>query len=191
MSEQEVFLTPEQLYVHAKALWPKTTHVSFDEKGLLRHSPNFNGSFSIGATVDWGDLTQWPQPEPVEQWRDAVMPQDWGKPCRFKLHDDYKEWGEGEITGFIPREKMWYVFTPERRWNVKVCQVRVEPEKANENCTKPLLGILPRWRHREYRIEDLEAVIARFTNSNQEPKAEWIEELNELTKQPVAWRKLK
>lgn len=45
---------------------------------------------------------------------------------------------------------------------------------------KPPLGIIPRWRVTEIRIEEINQAINRFIEAKQEIPVEWIKELNEL-----------
>jgi len=42
--------------------------------------------------------------------------------------------------------------------------------------TKPPLGIMPKWRHDELRLEALEAAIKRYEEAGLAPKNEWLYE---------------
>jgi hypothetical protein len=78
--------------------------------------------------IDWGDLTRYPPEEPQEVWRDAVMPQDWGKPARFNDARDHL-WTNCELAGQLSSGK----FVDDDGVNWDYCQVRVDP---NEMLTK-------------------------------------------------------
>jgi hypothetical protein len=178
-------LTPQQALEMVASLTGKDVTIRLTHDGNTWVDVDRVPYMSLGkCNIDWQAFDYWPPPEPSEQWRDAVMPQDWGKPCRYMALDT---WLDGVLVGkhTAKRKARWIVEQPDGiRNESSECQVRVEP-KEDATRVKPILGILPRDKHREYRIEDLEAVIARFEDANQEPKAEWIEELNDLTRQLV------
>ncbi|MGE9751377.1 hypothetical protein ACQP3R_00265 [Bacillus inaquosorum] len=50
-------------------------------------------------------------------------------------------------------------------------------------CTKPPLGVIPKWLHDERRAEELKAAIDRRLSANWHIPPEWIEEYNLLIRQ--------
>lgn len=140
-------LTPQQAYEHIKALFPSKEVISIHstENGNvwvheeeLRHSGK-PAYFSIGKIeIDWPEgVDRWP---PMEEWVDAVMPQDYGKPCRHR--DDHESWKEGVLVGESVVRNAVYRWITEHpvngtRYDSQYCQVRVEPEKATAPITRP------------------------------------------------------
>ena len=66
-----------------------------------------NGKYrALLPSPDWDDLIDWPLgvyqwPLP-EKWRPAVMPQDYGKRCRFAdIKPDH--WKNGKVAGYCAR----------------------------------------------------------------------------------------
>jgi hypothetical protein len=110
-------LTPEQAWSHVKALWPNATCM---EKFAMINN------FSI-TSIDWPEgVDRYP---PKEEWRDAVWPDDWNKPCRYKrIKAD--NWQDGYIVGNDDSKIPW-IITPGRsqlHWS-EYCQVRVTEDK--------------------------------------------------------------
>ena len=130
-------LTPAEYYGHVKALFPDLESISKGRDGYV--SCHFKThSFSMSKICVWPEgVDRWP---PVEEWRDAVMPQDWGKPCRHR--DNNESWKEGVLVGeSVVRNKVyrWITEHPVNciRYDSQYCQVRVEQEKAKAPITRP------------------------------------------------------
>ena len=49
---------------------------------------------------------------------------------------------------------------------------------------KPPLGLIPRYIHREQRVDDIKSAILRFMERNYPIPKKWIKEYNELIKKP-------
>jgi hypothetical protein len=125
-------ITPQDALVHFQALWPWASNLhkgrSVGEVVLRGENPG-DVTRLYSQAIDWPEgVDRWPPPEPAEQWREAVMPQDWGKPCRVRDNDDQIWIPCSEIQG---RSKhSWAV---NGTW-WKQCQVRVEPKEKPTHC---------------------------------------------------------
>ena len=131
-------LTPAEAWSHVKALWPDATSI-VRKDAMLKNDMVVTIKGSIGdaialklVDIDWPEgITQWP---PIEEWRDAVWPQDWGKGARFRDSESYS-WRKGFLGGLNP-------VNPERVYKwwggdigvFKECQVRVtDGDKAEKS----------------------------------------------------------
>jgi len=137
-------LTPEQAWVHVKALWPNATCM---EKFAMINN------FSI-TSIDWpAGVDRYP---PKEEWRDAVWPQDWGKPCRVYNYDLEQHEDAGVLIG---RRKDGYflvesngieivgelqVRVTDDEPTIRKCR-KVEQEKAAEDIFPPKDELKPGW----------------------------------------------
>lgn len=73
------------------------------------------------VSIDWPEgMTRYPPEEP--QWRDAVMPQDWGKLSRVRNEDG--EWKQHILQG-----KSKHCWAAGGTWWA-CCQVRVDPNET-------------------------------------------------------------
>jgi hypothetical protein len=124
-------LTPEQAWVHVKALWPDAEYI---RKGCQKLSTDgvYRGrdidSFIPlhHCNIDWPEgVTQWP---PNEEWRDAVVPtigkfEDWGLPCRVR-DSESDPWFKSKILGYDEsfESSPWMI---EDDCFYRDCQVRV------------------------------------------------------------------
>lgn len=90
-------VSPAKAFEAAQVLLPGTIRIERGNKdyvvlvtdNLTEHLPN---------NIDWPEgVYQWPLPKKKKKWRDAVMPQDWGKPARFSDYpnNDESEWTKG------------------------------------------------------------------------------------------------
>jgi hypothetical protein len=113
---------------HVKALWPDALEMRRvvteigDRIVIDRSCDGRKWESMYGANIDWGSLTQWP---PKEEWRDAVMPEDWGKKARFcDYPDDERAWFYDKIAGLLNQdEECPWVCSDGTVW--RYCQVRV------------------------------------------------------------------
>ena len=128
-------LTPEQAWEHIKALCDDPDFMEYGGNGTYVHAQD-GTTFDLviePGIIDWGDLTRYP---PKEEWRDAVMPQDWGKPCRAKLSDE--NWGAceyGVLVGHSVKENRFII---EKDGSIPIrckndCQVRITHDEPQSD----------------------------------------------------------
>jgi hypothetical protein len=111
-------------------LWPWASNLhkgrSVGEVVLRGENPG-DVTRLYSQAIDWPEgVDRWPPLEPAEQWRDAVMPQDWGKPCRVRHEDG--EWRQSVIQG-----KSTHCWAASGTWWAH-CQVRVDPKPTGKDC---------------------------------------------------------
>jgi hypothetical protein len=138
-------LTPQQAWEHVRALWPSATHIRQVNGGQCEIEGKGGYQTFTDKVIDWCDLTQWPPPEPAEQWEDAEFPRDCGKNCRYLLSTLSDEYESGKIVGKDGSDPAWVVLDLEQDllWAFK-CQVRVEPKEATgKDCLQVEEGWLP------------------------------------------------
>lgn len=113
-------ITPQQAFEAAKTLWPNAQSVRND----LDRISVYNGKtwHQCGdAKVEWPKgVDRWP-PLPEPKWRDARMPEDYGKEARFR--DGTEDWVEGRLCGQCDGDFRWVKHSG-TGW--KQCQVRDE-----------------------------------------------------------------
>lgn len=117
-------ITPKQAFEAAKILWPGTSKIQKHPLGWYAMEMHADGkasaiTFGSGVEIDWGSTKEYPLP--LVEWRDAVIPDDWGKEARFG--DDKTQWVAGMISGYstLPDRsfRWWSGFSV-----YKFCQVR-------------------------------------------------------------------
>jgi hypothetical protein len=114
-------ITPQQAFEAAKVLWPDTVRIEKRGQGALIYVNDTDYvATAFPATIDWpSGVDRWPMPEP--KWRNARMPEDYGKQARFSdghgTHDYL-------LSGLLPSGEHRYVDSHGVRW--RYCQVRDE-----------------------------------------------------------------
>jgi hypothetical protein len=93
--EKKEMITPKQAYEAAKVLWPNTSHVKKLASVGFIHIDNTDHIPASISTIDWGNETRYPPPEP--EWVDAVFPDDVGKEGRLSNNKD--AWTYEKIRG--------------------------------------------------------------------------------------------
>lgn len=48
---------------------------------------------------------------------------------------------------------------------------------------KPPLGLIPRWLHREQRLNEIIAAMSRYIYAGMQLPIDWVEEYNQITKE--------
>jgi RES domain-containing protein len=132
-------MSPEQAWVHVKALWPEAKYIRRSCDKIHADGVKMSWDQCLGDFVrlDYVDI-DWPEgmdrypPELKEEWRDAAWPDDWSKPCRIAhCNDDGTVWvligrhTEARDNCFIVQNQHG------GRMNATICQVRVtDPQKT-------------------------------------------------------------
>jgi hypothetical protein len=190
-------ITPQDALVHFQALWPWASNLhkgrSVGEVVLRGENPG-DVTRLYSQAIDWPEgVDRWPPPEP--DWRDAVMPQDWGKDARFRddLDDDWFE--EGLTLGGFARdnEVLPYVDSDGNGW--AYCQVRVEPEPTGKDLqvedgwqtmdSAPKDSALISLRMGGQRVEGYWSMCGIWVSKGTEKPLSW-----DKANQPTGWRPL-
>lgn len=127
-------ITPQQAFEHLTALWPDTAEIRKHNHGDTLLIAEDGLPDRLQLKIDWPEgVDRWPMPE--LKWRDARMPEDYGKAARFSngsgTHDE-------KFYGMLPSGEHRYIDQNGIAW--RHCQVRDENRFAGE---EPEDGINP------------------------------------------------
>lgn len=123
-------LTPEEAFKAGKKLWPSLVKIRRNIGGRTVLCLKDSSEVRVYADVSWpADMDQWPAPP--DKWRDAVWPDDWNKPARFRdlVTDRWSTVG-GKLIGHDAD-------APGCRWissshmSYRHCQVKVSPNEPD------------------------------------------------------------
>jgi len=145
-------LTPEQAWVHVKALCKDADHMENHEgyTTIRNHDGTIPDVVIEEGVIDWPEgMDRYP---PKEEWRDAVWPDDWGKPAMFgDSKDDVKT--AGTLCGrcnwsWMDEDGVRWIYCQVRVTDdpptIQKCR-KVEQEKAAEDIFPPKDELKPGW----------------------------------------------
>lgn len=137
-------LTPQEAWERVRALIPSASCM-YMSGGVVRvreaggHEKRFEQ-----LQIDWPEgVDIWPPKETERKWRDARMPEDWGKPVQYFFTKKCLDFYEGTLVGYHGDDPSFVVLDKDEMelyWASKV-QVEDIPAQAqtppNTTC----------WRH--------------------------------------------